>query len=99
VITEIVQIEVKHGMEADFEAGVKNAAPIFKRAKGSRSMQLQRSIEKPARYWLFVEWDAVENHTKDFQGTPDWQEWRKLVAHCFAAPPQAEHVAHVVKGF
>ena len=47
MITEIAQIDVKPGMEADFETGVKNAAPIFKRAKGCHGMELRRSIEKP----------------------------------------------------
>jgi len=99
MITEIAQIDVKPGMEAEFEAGVKNAAPIFQRAKGCRSMQLQRSIEQPSRYRLFVGWATVENHTKDFRGSADFGEWRKLVAHCFAAPPEVEHVTQVVRGF
>ena len=32
MILEIAQIDVKPGLEAEFEAGVKKAAPIFKRA-------------------------------------------------------------------
>ncbi len=99
MITEIAQIDVKPGMEAEFEAGVKTAAPIFKRAKGCRSMELRRSIEKPGRYRLFVGWETVENHTVDFRGSADFQEWRKLVGHCFAAPPEVEHVAHTLRGF
>jgi heme-degrading monooxygenase HmoA len=99
MITEIAQIDVKPGMESQFEAGVKSAGPVFKRAKGCRSMELQRSVEKPGRYRLFVGWDTVENHTADFRGSADFQEWRKLVAHCFAAPPDVEHVTQVVKGF
>ena len=62
MITEIAQIDVKPGTEAEFEKGVKQAIPIFKRAKGCRSMELRRSIEKPSRYRLFVGWDTVENH-------------------------------------
>jgi hypothetical protein len=54
MITEIAQIDVKPGMEAEFETGVKNAAPVFQRAKGCHGLELQRSIEKPARYRLFV---------------------------------------------
>ena len=99
MITEIAQIEIKPGMEAEFEAGVKQAAPVFKRAKGCRAMELRRSVEKPARYRLFVAWETVENHTVDFRGSPDIQEWRKLVAHCFASPPEVEHVAQVLRGF
>jgi quinol monooxygenase YgiN len=99
MITEIAQIDVKPGMEAEFEAGVKNAAPIFKRAKGCHGMELRRSIEKPGRYRLFVEWATVEDHTVGFRNSPDFQEWRKLVGHCFAAPPDVEHVQQVVRGF
>jgi quinol monooxygenase YgiN len=66
MITEIAQIDVKPGMEAEFETGVKNAAPIFKRAKSCHGLALERSIEKPGRYRLFVKWATVENHTVDF---------------------------------
>jgi heme-degrading monooxygenase HmoA len=99
MVTEIAQIDVKPGMEDIFEAGVKAATAIFQRAKGCSGMTLQRSHEMPARYRLFVEWDTLENHTVDFRGSADFQEWRKLVAHCFAAPPQVEHVTEVVHGF
>jgi heme-degrading monooxygenase HmoA len=95
MILEIAQIDVKPGMEAAFEAGVAQAAPIFARAKGCKGMELQRSIEMPSRYRLFVRWETVENHTVDFRGSPDFQEWRKLVGHCFAAPPVVEHTARV----
>jgi heme-degrading monooxygenase HmoA len=99
MITEIAQIDVKPRMEAEFEAGVKNAAPIFKRAKGCHGMELRRSIEKPGRYRLFVDWETVEDHNVGFRGSLDFQEWRKLVGHCFAAPPDVEHVQQVVRGF
>jgi quinol monooxygenase YgiN len=99
MITEIAQIDVKPGTEAEFENGVKQAVPIFQRAKGCRSMELRRSIEKPSRYRLFIGWDTVENHTEDFRGSADFQEWRKLVGHCFASPPDVEHVTQVTRGF
>jgi quinol monooxygenase YgiN len=55
MITEIAQIDVKPGMEKDFEAGVKSAVPLFKRAKGCKSASLQRSHENPSRYRLFLQ--------------------------------------------
>jgi quinol monooxygenase YgiN len=75
MILEIAQIDIKPGMEAEFESGVAKAAPVFRRAKG------------------------CTNHTVDFRGSPDFAEWRKLVGHCFASPPEVEHVHEVVKGF
>lgn len=99
MIREIAQIDVKPGMEAEFEAGVTKAAPLFRRAKGCKGMSLERSHEKPQRYRLFVLWETLENHTVDFRGSTDFQEWRKLVGHCFAAPPEVEHTRETVKGF
>jgi heme-degrading monooxygenase HmoA len=99
MILEIAQIDVKPGMEAEFESGVKKAGPIFRRAKGCTGMALQKSHENPQRYRLFVQWQTLENHTKDFRESADFQEGRKLVGHCFASPPNVEHVSEVVRGF
>jgi len=99
MVTEIAQIEIKPGMEEAFEAGVKNAVPYFKKSKGCEGLTLQRSHEKPTRYRLFVQWTTLENHTQDFRGSAEWEAWRKLVAHCFASPPEVEHVREVVHGF
>ena len=99
MILEIAQVDVKAGMEAEFEAGVAKAAPYFKRAKGIKALELQRSIEKPARYRLLIKWETLENHTVDFRGSADFQEWRKLVGHCFASAPEVEHTTQTWRGF
>ena len=99
MVLEIAQIDVTAGKEDEFEAGVKKAVPIFKRAKGCKGVELQRSLEHPSRYRLLVRWETLENHTEDFRGSADFQEWRKLVGHCFAQPPQVEHTRKVVEGF
>lgn len=99
MVMEIAQIEVKPGMEADFEAGVAKAVPLFRRAKGCSGVTLQRSVERPTRYRLFVQWATLENHTVDFRGSPDFQAWRDCVGHTFAGPPEVEHVHEVVHGF
>jgi heme-degrading monooxygenase HmoA len=99
MVLEIAQIDVKPGMESAFETGVRDATPLFKRAKGCTGLSLQRSAEKPQRYRLLVQWNTLENHTVDFRESADFQEWRKLVGHTFAAPPEVEHVSEVLKGF
>jgi heme-degrading monooxygenase HmoA len=99
MILEIAQIDVKPGMEAAFESGVTKAVPIFQRAKGCKGMTLQRSVERPTRYRLFVDWETLENHTVDFRGSAEFQEWRKLVGDCFAAPPEVEHQREALHGF
>jgi len=96
---EIAQIDVKPGSEAAFEAGVEQAAPLFRRAKGCRGIRLHRSVEIPGRYRLMVRWDTVENHTVDFRGSADFQEWRGLVGGYFAATPVVEHSEALPLGF
>ncbi len=99
MILEIATLIAKPGMEAELEAGVAKAVSAFKTAKGCGGMELQRSHETPGRYLLFVRWESVEAHTVGFRESPQFQEWRACVTHCFAVPPQVEHVASVVHGF
>jgi heme-degrading monooxygenase HmoA len=99
MIIEVALFDLKPGMEAEFEAGVKQALPIFKHAKGCKGLQMLRSIGKPSRYRLLLKWDTIENHTIDFRGSSDYQNFRKLVSNCFAVPPEVEHTQLVDAGF
>ncbi len=99
MVFEFADIEVKAGEESAFEAAVAKAIPIFKRAKGCRGMELQRSVEKPSKYRLVVKWDSVEDHTVNFRGSGDFQEWRRLAGPHFAAAPAVEHTQVIVTGF
>jgi quinol monooxygenase YgiN len=99
MILEIAQIEIKPGAETDFEAGVSAAEPLFRAARGCRSFSLHRSVEHPSRYRLIVGWDSVDDHMVGFRESPAFQQWRSLVADCFAGPAQVEHVEKVVDGF
>ena len=60
MITEIAQIEITPGSEKDFEAAVGKASAAFGRAKGFHGFELHRSIEKPQRYRLMVNWETLE---------------------------------------
>lgn len=73
--------------------------PLFRRAQGCHGVQLKRSIEQPQRYRLIVAWETVEHHTVEFRNSADFAEWRRLVGHCFAAPPAVEHLQETLKGF
>lgn len=99
MITEIAEIQIQPGTAEQFEAGVAQAAPLFKRARGCHSMRLTRCIERPDHYRLLVEWETLEDHTVHFCGSEDFQEWRKLAGPFFAAPPTVYHVELVSAGF
>lgn len=99
MIQEIALIAVKPGEETAFEEGVAQAAPLFQRARGCRGLALQWGIEHPDLYRLVIAWDSLEDHTIHFRQSEDHQRWRSLVGHCFAAPPQVEHVETVRVAF
>lgn len=99
MVLESAEILVKPGMEAEFEAGVRQATPLFQRARGCSGMQLQRGVENPRAYRLLVQWDTVEDHNVHFRGSDDFQEWRRLVGHCFDGAPNVTHVETVYRGF
>jgi heme-degrading monooxygenase HmoA len=96
---EVAQIEVKAGEEGAFEAAAGKAVPLFKRAKGCRGMQMQRSVEHPTRYLLVVDWETVEDHIVHFRESDDFREWRRLVGEFFASSPSVQHTRRLPLGF
>ena len=96
MITEMAQIEVLDGCEAQFEQAVAEAVPIFLGADGCEGIDLQRSTEQPSRYRLLVQWMTVEHHTEIFRNSPGYERWRALAGPYFAAPPQVEHLYSVL---
>lgn len=100
MIFESAEIQVVPGRERDFEAAVGQAVPLFRRSRGCRSMELHKVVEAPSKYRLVVGWDTVEDHLVHFRGSPEFQEWRRLVGPYFhGGAPVVDHTAVVVRGF
>ncbi|MGB9991007.1 antibiotic biosynthesis monooxygenase family protein [Massilia sp. SM-13] len=99
MIYELAEIQIKPDTNTAFEAAVKEAVPLFKRAKGCISMKIDRIIERPDTYMLVIGWETLENHTVDFRGSEDFQAWRALVGGFFAGTPRVEHTSNAVTGF
>jgi heme-degrading monooxygenase HmoA len=99
MVYEIAELQIVPGLERDFEAGVQQAVPLFRRAAGCTGMELQRVVEEPGSYRLVVRWETVEHHTVQFRGSQDFQAWRQLVGKYFATAPVVKHAATAVVGF
>lgn len=98
-VHEIARITVRPDRDAQFEAAVAAAVPLFQSAHGARSLVLERSHERPGEYRLVVGWDSIDNHLVTFRESPAFTEWRALIADCVATPPEVEHVRHILTGF
>ncbi len=97
MIYEMAEIAVKPGTESEFEAAARQAAPLFKAAKGYHSFAIHRSIEHPGQYRLIVGWETIDHHMVDFRNSPNFQQWRALVGGFFASPPSVQHTEAVIE--
>ena len=97
MIREIATVLIKPGSETPFERNFVTAIPLFERAKGWRSVRLERSVENPQRYLIIIVWETLEDHIVGFRNSDDHRRWRELVGSFFASPPSVDHTETVVE--
>ena len=91
MILEVAVLNVRPGMEADFEAAFRQAAAIISSMPGYLSHQVRRCMEMRNRYILLVNRESIEAHTVGFRGSPEYQDWKRLLHHFYDPFPAAEH--------
>ncbi|PWU68408.1 antibiotic biosynthesis monooxygenase family protein [Gracilibacillus dipsosauri] len=97
MILEAVMLQVKEGLENDYELAFLEASKIISSMKGYRSHELHRCMEKKGKYLLVVEWDTLEDHTVGFRQSPDYQKWKERLHHFYDPFPVVEHFEKVVQ--
>ncbi len=95
MILEVATLDIKPGLEADFELAFHKAQEIISSTKGYRSHQLQHCIENESRYILLVNWETIEDHIEGFRGSEEYQEWKALLHHFYDPFPTVEHFKSV----
>jgi heme-degrading monooxygenase HmoA len=91
MILEVAVLDVRAGLEEEFQAAFKTASPIISSMSGYISHQLQRCTEKRNRFILLVNWENLEAHTVGFRGSERYQEWKRLLHHFYDPFPTVEH--------
>ncbi|NOY72559.1 MAG: antibiotic biosynthesis monooxygenase [Gammaproteobacteria bacterium] len=95
MILEVAILDVKKGKGKDFELAFGQAQKIISSMVGYVSHQLKKCIEKPNRYILMVNWQAIEDHTVGFRESKQYQEWKELLHHFYDPFPDVEHYSDV----
>jgi heme-degrading monooxygenase HmoA len=95
MILEAAMLQVRPGMQAEFEAAFRQASPIIASMPGYLGHQLQRCLEAEVRYLLLVRWETLEDHTIGFRSSQEYQEWRRLLHHFYDPFPIVEHFVEV----
>jgi heme-degrading monooxygenase HmoA len=91
MILEAALLDVQPGQESAFEAAFAQASPLIASAAGYMGHSLGRCMERPSTYLLLVRWRTLEDHTQGFRGSPQYQEWKRLLHHFYDPFPTVEH--------
>lgn len=95
MILEAVMLQVKQGMEEEYEEAFRRASHIISKMDGYISHDLQRCLEVKGKYLLLVKWEKLEDHTKGFRESAEYQEWKQLLHHFYDPFPTVEHFVKV----
>ncbi|HZH58737.1 MAG TPA: antibiotic biosynthesis monooxygenase [Metabacillus sp.] len=95
MILEAVMLQVKQGMEEEYEEAFCGASRIISSMDGYISHELQRCLEEKGKYLLLVKWEKLEDHTKGFRESAEYQEWKQLLHHFYDPFPTVEHFVKV----
>lgn len=95
MILEVALLQVKPGLTEDFEYNFKQAAGIICKMKGYINHELRKCIEDKNKYILLVRWETLEDHTKGFRESEEYQEWKKLLHHFYEPFPTVEHFEEI----
>ncbi|MBS4213818.1 antibiotic biosynthesis monooxygenase family protein [Neobacillus rhizophilus] len=95
MILEAAMLQVKPGMEQEFEGAFRKASTIISSMKGYIIHELQRCLEVEGKYLLLVQWETLEDHTVGFRESLEYQDWKKLLHHFYDPFPTVEHFKKV----
>ena len=91
MILEMAVLQVKPGRAAEFQDAFRTAEPIITASPGHVSHELHRCVEDPDQFLLLVRWRTLEDHTRGFRGSPQYQRWKALLHHFYDPFPTVLH--------
>ena len=95
MILEAVMLQVKEGLEAEYEEAFREASEIISSMNGYISHELQRCMEVKGKYLLLVQWETLEDHTVGFRQSNEYQEWKNKLHRFYDPFPTVEHFERV----
>jgi heme-degrading monooxygenase HmoA len=89
---ECADITIPPGKQAEFDRAIQHGLEtVLSQSPGYRGYKVQRGVESPERYLLWVWWERLEDHTIGFRESARFAQWRSIVGPFFAKPPLVEH--------
>jgi heme-degrading monooxygenase HmoA len=95
MILEVAILQVKPGLENDFESNFRKASRIITTMRGYISHELQKCVEAENKYILLVKWETLKDHIVGFRNSPEYLEWKELLHHFYDPFPMVEHYIQI----
>jgi len=95
MILEMAVLHVKPGRAGAFPEAFHKAEPIISEAAGHISYELHRCLEHPDRFLLLVRWNTLEDHTRGFRGSANYERWKALLHHFYDPFPEVLHYERI----
>ena len=95
MILEVAILQVKSGLNNEFETNFRKASPIISKMRGYVSHELQKCVEEENKYILLVKWENLKDHTVGFRNSPEYLEWKALLHHFYDPFPVVEHYINI----
>ncbi|WP_173918675.1 antibiotic biosynthesis monooxygenase [Halobacillus sp. Marseille-Q1614] len=95
MILEAAMLQVKPGLEEEYEKAFREASKIISSMKGYKSHELQQCMEVKGKYLLLVKWETLEDHTVGFRQSKEYQEWKRQLHHFYEPFPTVEHFERI----
>ena len=99
MILEVASLQVRGGMESEFELTFLTAQKIISSIPGYLAHELQRCVERQGHYVLLVKWQRIEDHEVGFRQSPQYQQWKTLLHHFYDPFPTVLHYTLVDGAF
>lgn len=91
MILEVAILNIKTGMQIEFEQNFVTASKIISSMDGYINHQLKKCVELDNQYILLIKWKTLEDHEVGFRKSQEYQEWKKLLHHFYKPFPEVLH--------
>ncbi len=91
MITEIAVLNIKKNESNLFETAFGEAQKIISSMNGYIKHELLKCLDAEDKYMLIVRWRNIEDHTKGFRKSNEYNEWKNLLHHFYDPFPNVEH--------
>lgn len=96
MILEVAILNIKEGLEKEFERDFKIAGKYISSIKGYKGHTLKKCVEEKNKYILLANWKTIEDHNIGFRKSNEYLMWKELLHHYYKPFPIVQHYETII---